>query len=355
MGRQGLRIGIVGAGQVVRSRHLPGFREIPGVKVVGVCNLHRESSNRVAREFDIPRIYESWESLVEDDTIDAVLIGTWPYMHCAITLAALDAGKHVLTQARMAMNSREAQRMLDKSREHPDLTAMIVPSPYGLVGEGFVRSLIDEGFIGILREIHLDGLSSQLADPATPLSWRQMTKYSGFNMLNVGILYESILRWVAPANRVIAYASKVIPSRFDQETGKSARVGTPDSVHVLTGHEDGSVGVFRFSAVVHHGTGMSVTLYGSEGTLHYDFARDELRGAREDNLELSRIPIPVDRRGGWNVEREFVGAVRGEQAVSHTDFLTGARYMQFTEAVARSSRHQHPVALPLMEFSNPSL
>ena len=48
-------------------------------------------------------------------------------------------------------------------------------------------------------------------------------------------------------------------------------------------------------------------------------------------------------------------AIRGERPVTHTDFATGVRYMQFTEAVARSSRHQSPVLLPLREFSNPSL
>lgn len=354
-GDASLRVGIIGAGQIARDRHLPGLRAIPGVRVVGVCNLHRESSNRVAREFDIPRIFESWEHLVEDDAIDAVVIGTWPYLHCPITLAALEAGKHVLTQARMAMNAREAQRMLDKSREHPSKTAMIVPSPYGLVGESYVKRLIADGFLGSLREVHVAGMSAKLADPSTPMSWRQMTKYSGFNMLNLGILYESVLRWVAPANRVCAYASKIVPTRADPETGKTSRVGTPDSVQVLTGHEDGAVGVFRVSAVVRHADEMTVTLFGSDGTLRYDFATDTLSGARSDEPGLQPIRIPDDDRGGWNVEAEFIGAIRGENRVTRTDFLTGARYMQFTEAVARSSRHQQPVTLPLREFSNPSL
>jgi len=99
-----------------------------------------------------------------------VVIGAWPYLHCAVTLAALDAGKHVLTQARMARNAREAQRMLDKSRECPGLTAMIVPSPYGLTGEAFVRSLIADGYLGDLRELHVQSLTSDLADPETS-SW----------------------------------------------------------------------------------------------------------------------------------------------------------------------------------------
>src|SRR5262245_16457321 len=112
-----IRLAIIGAGQITRTRHLPGFRAIPGVRIVGVCNQRRESAARVAREFSIPKVYGSWEAVVEDPAVDAILIGAWPNVHCPVTLAAFDAGKHVLTQARMAMNAREAQRMYDRSRE----------------------------------------------------------------------------------------------------------------------------------------------------------------------------------------------------------------------------------------------
>jgi predicted dehydrogenase len=350
-----IRIGIVGAGQIARTRHIPGFQALPGVRVVGICNRRRETAGRVAREFDVPRIYGNWEDLVTDPEVDAVVIGAWPYMHCPVTLAALDAGKHVLTEARMAMNAREAQRMHDRAAESPRLTAMIVPSPYGLTGDAFIRSLIASGWLGTMRELHVHGLNDQLADPDTPLGWRQMTRYSGFNMLTLGILYETVLRWAPPANRVLAYASKIIPHRVDPEQGKMVKVGTPDSVQVLTTQEDGSCGVYRLSGVVWHENTMSVALYGSEGTLIYDLAQDEIRGARRTDKELRPLPIPAEMRGGWRVEADFVAAIRGERPVTHTDFRTGVRYMQFSEAVARSSRHQVPVTLPLREFSNPSL
>lgn len=350
-----IRIGIVGAGQVARKRHLPGFMELPGVRVVGVCNLHRESAGRVSREFNIPKIYGNWEHLVEDDQIDAIVIGAWPYLHCPVTLAALDAGKHVLTEARMAMNAREAQRMYDHAKEFPNLTTMVVPSPYGLTGDAFLRSLIEGGYLGTLREVHVRGLSSDLADPETPLGWRQMTKYSGFNMLNLGILYETVLRWVAPANRVSAFAWKHIGKRIDPETGKLAKTGTPDSVQVMTTQSDGSAGIYRLSGVVLHDVGMSINLYGSEGTLIYDLTHDVIRGARRGEATLEPLRIPTKLRGGWQVESDFIAAIRGEKPVTRTDFATGVQYMQFTEAVARSSRHQSPVELPLREFSNPSL
>ena len=254
----------------------------------------------------------------------------WPYLHCPVTLAALDAGKHVLSEARMAMNAREAQRMFDRTQESPHLTAMIVPSPYGLTGDAYMRSLLESGWVGSLRELHVQGMNDQLADKEATLGWRQMTRYSGFNMLTLGILYETALRWAAPANRVLAYASKMIPHRFDPEQGKAAKVGTPDSVQVLTTQEDGSCGVYRLSGVVWHENSMAVSLYGSEGTLVYDLKRDEIRGARRTDAAMHPLPIPDAMRGGWQVEADFIAAIRGERPVTHTDFRTGVRYMQFT-------------------------
>jgi predicted dehydrogenase len=245
--------------------------------------------------------------------------------------------------------------MLDRARESPQLTAMVVPSPYGLTGDVFLQTLIREDYLGSLRELHVHGLTSDLADPQTPMSWRQMTRYSGFNMLTLGILYETVLRWVAPANRVFAYASKVIPRRLDPEQGKPARVGTPDSVQVLTTQSDGSCGVYRLSGVVHHDRSMGIALYGSKGTILYDLLNDQIRGARSRDSGLQELSIPETLRGNWQVEADFIASIRGERAVSRTDFETGVKYMQFTEAVARSSRHQVPVTLPLREFSNPSL
>ena len=112
MASQGIRIGLIGAGKNTRDRHIPGFQKVEGLEIAAVANRSRASSQAVADQFNISGVYDNWQELLEDPSIDAVCIGTWPYMHAPITIAALDAGKHVLCEARMAMNATEARAML---------------------------------------------------------------------------------------------------------------------------------------------------------------------------------------------------------------------------------------------------
>ena len=62
--------------------------------------------------------------------------------------------------------------------------------------------------------------------------------------------------------------------------------------------------------------------------------------------ELAVMEVPADRAGGWRVEADFVDSIRQGAPVRYTDFETGVRYMEFTEAVARSAYLGRAVELP---------
>lgn len=343
-----IRIGIVGLGANTRLRHVPGLRACERVEIVGVCNRSPNSTRKAADEFDIPNTYERWERLVEDKAIDAVVIGTWPYLHCPITIAALDAGKHVLTEARMAMNADEARQMLAASKAHSNLVAQIVPSPLGLRAGTVIKEMLDDGYIGELREAVVLGTNDSAAEPDTPLHWRQSAEFSGINMLALGILHEPLIRWIPDPVSVLAQTHTFTTERIDPESGAMQAVGTPDSVHVLTELPNGARGVYHLSGAIHFGPGMQIHLYGSEGTLKYLLApEDQVLGGRMGERELREIPIPGDKAGCWRVEEEFINAIRGNEAVKLNDFATGVRYMEFTQAVASSALRNQAVALPL--------
>ena len=107
-----IRVGLIGAGGNVRNRHIPGFQRVQDLSIVAVANRSLESGRVIADQFNIPQVYGDWKELLDDEGINAVCIGTWPYMHRTLTLAALEKGKHVLTEARMASTAQEARDML---------------------------------------------------------------------------------------------------------------------------------------------------------------------------------------------------------------------------------------------------
>lgn len=351
-----LRIGLIGAGANTRSRHIPGFLAIDGVEILAVCNRRPESTEAVAREFNIPRRYPRWEDVIDDRDLDAVAIGTWPYLHCPATLAALQAGKHVLTEARLAMNAAEARKMFAESEKHPNLVTQVVPSPFGLKGNDVMLELIDSGFLGELREIQVCSFNASLADPASPLSWRQDSALSGYNMLNLGILHETLLRWAPQPVSVLAQVHAHIASRIDPASGVRRSVGTPDTVQALASLPGGGRVSYHLSGSTLFGQAMTIQLYGSEGALHYDLLSDRIHGGtraqgkaslRAD--ELPEIPIPQVKARSWRVEADFVDSIRQGKPVRLTDFATGVQYMEFTEAVALSAEEGEPMELPLGE------
>ncbi|MFQ5732351.1 MAG: Gfo/Idh/MocA family protein [Planctomycetaceae bacterium] len=343
-----IRIGIVGAGNNTRTRHVPGFRAIDGVAITGVVNRSPESTRRVAEEFDIPRQFENWEQLVESDDVDAVLIGTWPYRHCEITCAALEAGKHVLCEARMAGDAAEAHRMLETSRRHSHLTAQIVPSPFGLAQHEYVLGLLNDGFLGELRELIVIGATDLWGDASQPLHWRQETQFSGRNALALGILHEAAMRWTPPTIRVFAQAATFETARPASDRSDATIADVPDSVQIVTQLQGGARGLYHLSGVSRFGPGKQIHLYGSRGTIKLLLSPDErlLIGSAGD-AELREPDIPPEQRGGWRVEAEFIGSIRGEETVRFTDFETGVRYMEFTDAVHQSAAENRPVDLPL--------
>src|SRR5215218_7513464 len=173
-----IRVGVVGAGGNTRLHHIPKLKKIEGVEIVTVANRSRASSEKVAQEFGIPRVSENWQAVVNDSGIDAVVIGTWPYMHCPITLAALEAGKHVLTEARLAMNSSEARQMLAASRARPNLVTQVVPGPATFAADPMVMHLLNEGYVGELQSMDLK-IPSGFMNREAPMHWRMDREFSG--------------------------------------------------------------------------------------------------------------------------------------------------------------------------------
>src|SRR5437667_8129497 len=192
-----LRIGIVGAGNIVRTRHLPALKQNPDVEIVAVSNSTYESSERFCRENSLEALpIRDWAELVATPDIDIIWIGTTPYMHSAVTISALEAGKHVFCQARMSMDLAEAEEMLAVSKRYPELVTMLCPPPFGLRGDLMVKKILAENYIGQPHHVRLQSFTSHYLDPGVPTHWRQKIEISGLNTLTLGIYVEVLQRWL---------------------------------------------------------------------------------------------------------------------------------------------------------------
>ena len=332
-----LRIGIIGAGANTRSKHIPGLRMQNSVEIVGVANRSAESSQKAAKELDIPKAYGDWTEIIADKTVDAVCIGTWPYTHAQMTIAALDAGKHVLCEARMAMNAPEAHAMLAASRRNPSCIAQIVPAPMTLPVDRTIADTIASGAIGNVIAIDLFVSTGDYPNPDAPLHWRQIRDFSGNNIMALGIWYEQMARWVGHASSAFAVGQVAVKHRKD-EAGARVPITIPDHVDV-TGHlqQGGQYRLVLSSVIGHTPNKTEAWIFGDKGTLAFITPNNG-----EPYLQLGQkggamgaLAIDPTKRGAWRVEEEFV------------DFVSAVKYMEWTDAVTLSMRERREVQLPL--------
>ena len=345
MAEEPIRVGLIGAGGNVRARHITGFQGVENCEIVAVANRTIESGRAVADQFNIPMVYGNWRELLEDESVNAVCIGTWPYMHRTMTLAALEAGKHVLTEARMASDAAEAHDMLDASRAHPELVCQLTPTSTSYTIDNVLKRLIDEGFLGELLSVDFTSLQNNFADFDRPLHWRHDRALSGYNTLNIGASYESMMRWLGRGNRVMAMSKIHVPYR-ENDQGHLTSVTIPDHVDILYELANGAQVHMQMSATAGLNGGSHIWMFGTDGTIHVDSQRRVWAGRRGDG-ELAEAPNPPETQARYRVEEQFTNAIRGTEQVDMVAFETGVHYMEWTEAVHRSAMTGQAVYLPL--------
>ena len=215
---------------------------------------------------------QNWAELLGMPDLDIIWIGTPPYMHSAVTISALEAGKHVFCQARMAMDLAEAEEMLTASRRYPELVTMLCPPPHGMRGDLLVQKLLAEKVLGRPHHLRLQSLNSGFLDPDAPAHWRQRIEISGLNTLTLGIYAEVLQQLVWRDHRRLRARENLQPMRQGYE------VMIPDLLTVLCTFANGMEGVLEFSGDRRAGAGRSAG--GLRRSWHADLRFRCGRGAR---------------------------------------------------------------------------
>jgi predicted dehydrogenase len=117
------RMALAGTGYIAKI-HAKAVQSLPSVDLVAVVNRRPESRAEFAATFGIPRQYTTIEELLQEGGVDAIGINTPNYLHAPQTIAALEAGVHVMVEKPMAMDAAEAQAMI-AAGERSDALLMV--------------------------------------------------------------------------------------------------------------------------------------------------------------------------------------------------------------------------------------
>ena len=120
----------------------------------------------------IAQRYVDFADVLNDPNVDFVHINSPIPDHAPMSLEALKAGKHVMCEARMAMNLSDGKHMLAASRKHPKLVAQIVPAPHTLAFDKTIQGMIADGYIGNLIAVDARIAAARaFPDASAPVHW----------------------------------------------------------------------------------------------------------------------------------------------------------------------------------------
>ncbi len=142
-----LKIGIIGAGGIARSAHLPGYATMDNVELVAICDIKIEKAKEMAEKYNIPQVFENYMDLINLEGLDAIDICTPNYLHSIIAVAALEKGLHVFCEKPDAVSVAEAERM-KAAAEKSGKVLMVMRNNRYLATSSYLKQYIEDGKMG---------------------------------------------------------------------------------------------------------------------------------------------------------------------------------------------------------------
>ena len=141
-----LKLALVGAGGIAQA-HLRAIAAIPEIEVVAIADIISKSAEETAQRFGIPHVYEDYMELLAKEDIEAVSVCTYNQAHAAPSIAALEAGKHVLVEKPMSATLADAVAMTRAARKSHNILMVALKARYSDTRIA-AQKIADSGVLG---------------------------------------------------------------------------------------------------------------------------------------------------------------------------------------------------------------
>ena len=369
-----LRVAVIGAGRWSTRAHLPGWQRCSGVDLAVICDLDQELAQQRAREFGAGEAHSDYQAVVQRADIDIVDVCTRAE-HDPIVFAALESGKHCLTEKPVAHRAEEVWRAAALAKSKRLKTKVGLTFRYA-PAISYMRELIEEGFCG--RPFIFNGYeqNSQWLDPDNPADKRILSEpadddpVGGWSPQAAEITVSSLEGYGAPiidiglmatggrATEVVGVLKNFVPERRRTNLDREREpINIDDGDVFIASLDNGAIMTIQSSYVtVGNYPGVEARLYGDKGALICRIVDEggewqRLWSASADAVEFQRQEIPQRHfppgyvpGHGWeetcygNLIKNFVDEVRAGGDANVGDFAAGARVQEVINAVERSHR-----------------
>ncbi len=370
MAAKRLGVGIIGAGRWAGWAHLPGWARDERCQIVGICDVDPQRAAAAAERYGAAVATGDYTELLKRDDIDVIDVVTRDSEHFEINQAAIEAGKHVLSEKPVAHDHRDVRRVAELARSKGLKTKVGLTFRYSPAVR-YMKDLIVRGDLGTPFIYNAYEQNSQWLSPQTPL--RNSSRVNGgpikvASLEGYGAPVIDIGHWFMESEltAVVGVLRNFVPERMIADTGKMARTNIDDGDVFIGEFASGAICSVQSSFVtVGNYPGIEVRVYGSEGAaiarLVEEFGICEtLKLARPDDVEFREVEVPASYyppggspRESWrtlyyaNLTANFASEVLGEIDGNEGNFDDGLRVQEVINAVEISHHERRWVSLPL--------
>ncbi|MFB5660262.1 Gfo/Idh/MocA family protein [Alteribacillus sp. HJP-4] len=253
-----LRVGIVGCGSIAQHRHLPEYAANSNVEIIGVCDVVADRAKEMAIKYDA-KAFTEYEEMLKDEKIDAISVCLPNYLHAPVSIAALNAGKHVLCEKPMATSRDEAENMISAANSSGK-KLMIAHNQRFVPAHQKAKQLLADGALGKIYSFRTafghGGPEGWSIDGAKSWFFKKEEAFIGA-MGDLGVHKTDMLRYIL--GEEFAEVGAFV------ETSAKQNADVDDTAVCVLKTESGIVGTLAASWSYVAGEDNSTIIYGEKG------------------------------------------------------------------------------------------
>lgn len=349
-----IKVGVIGVGNI-SNEHIQAYLRNPDVELYAFCDINEEQLNKMGDKYGVSRRFTDMNDLLALPEIDAVSVCTWNAAHAPCTIAALNAGKHVLCEKPMSVSKAYAEEMKAAAERNGKLLMIGFVRRFGN-DCAILQDFINNDYFGELYYAK----ATYLRRKGNPGGWFGNKELSGGGpLIDLGVHVIDLVRYLMGKPKAISVYGATFQKLGDRRNIKEKvdYASTGKSDNDICNVEDLATGMIRFDngAVLHIEASFSLNIKAPEGKIELFGTKagakldPELELYAEENGYMTNVTLTAPTALSFdnlfkNEIDHFVSCVKGE-AECLAPAEDGVELMAILDALYESARTGHEVVL----------